>query len=396
MRVCPHARLFGACGCVSGREGPESHERTNDACVSRLPPVSFYRCCRFCVNFLFIRTYRTADAGVGRDACVAMEDMQRTMLQRTSMQKTKTATNIIRALKTAEQTVRERDIAVRYVQRVWRGIRARRVFGDLFFAHVDKYFADRPEKALGLLYEATDERTARRREEEAELRKMRALFELPSLEDAFTEAHYKYNHHVTGETMPGIATASRRQTISGAEIASRGDADGQPRVRPRTMPASAPTSPLPTASALSSSAASPGASLSNARASKHKRHMSESAAKFNTSASMAAQEIDAETQFTAEAGERMSVEQVRELASVLSRIIDTRNKELVALLEKQDELRQQRDASQATVQALVAQVDKSRFVHKTEGVGTKLGGAAMGAAAKATRSSMGAVAAMLK
>jgi hypothetical protein len=44
------------------------------------------------------------------------------------------------------------------------------------------------------------------------------------------------------------------------------------------------------------------------------------------------------------------------------------------------------------VQALVAQVDKSRFVHKSEGVGTKLGGAA----AKATRSSMGAVAAMLK
>jgi hypothetical protein len=88
----------------------------------------------------------------------------------------------------------------------------------------------------------------------------------------------------------------------------------------------------------------------------------------------------------------MSVEQVRELASILSRIIDTRNKELVALLEKQDELRQQRDASQATVQALVAQVDKSRFVHKSEGVGTKLGGAA----AKATRSSMGAVAAMLK
>jgi len=312
---------------------------------------------------------------------------------RSSLQKTKTATNIIRALKTAEQTVRERDIAVRYVQRVWRGIRARRVFGDLFFAHVDKYFADRPEKALGLLYEATEERTARRREEEAELRKMRALFELPSLEDAFTEAHYKYNHHVTGETMPGIATASRRQTISGAEIASRGDADGQPRVRPRTMPASAPTSPLPAASALSTaSAASPGTTLSNARASKHKRHMSEGASKFNTSASMAAQEIDAETQFTAEAGERMSVEQVRELASILSRIIDTRNKELVALLEKQDELRQQRDASQATVQALVAQVDKSRFVHKSEGVGTKLGGAA----AKATRSSMGAVAAMLK
>ena len=27
MRVCPHARLFGACGCVSGREGPETNER---------------------------------------------------------------------------------------------------------------------------------------------------------------------------------------------------------------------------------------------------------------------------------------------------------------------------------------------------------------------------------
>jgi len=26
-----HARLFGACGCVSGREGPETNERTKDS-----------------------------------------------------------------------------------------------------------------------------------------------------------------------------------------------------------------------------------------------------------------------------------------------------------------------------------------------------------------------------
>ena len=39
MRVCPHARLFGACGCVSGREGPETNEQTNDACVPAPPGV---------------------------------------------------------------------------------------------------------------------------------------------------------------------------------------------------------------------------------------------------------------------------------------------------------------------------------------------------------------------
>ena len=67
-------------------------------------------------------------------------------------------------------------------------------------------------------------------------------------------------------------------------------------------------------------------------------------------------------EFTEETAERMSLDGLRELASVLTRVIVTRNKELMTLQLRRDELRHERDARQAIVSSLVAQVDRSQYV----------------------------------
>ena len=56
----------------------------------------------------------------------------------------------------------------------------------------------------------------------------------------------------------------------------------------------------------------------------------------------------------------MGLEALRELANVLSNIIGTRNRELIGLLERRDELEHERDSRQATVSALVTQVHRSQ------------------------------------
>ena len=65
--------------------------------------------------------------------------------------------------------------------------------------------------------------------------------------------------------------------------------------------------------------------------------------------------------FTEEMAESMSAEALKELVAVLTRIIGTRNRELVALLHRRDELQHARDYRQATVTNLVSQVDKSQY-----------------------------------
>ena len=79
-------------------------------------------------------------------------------------------------------------------------------------------------------------------------------------------------------------------------------------------------------------------------------------------------------EFSEELAESMSLDALRELAGVLTRIISTRNKELVNLQLRRDELRHERDFRQATVTALVTQVDKSVFVKEEKRRKAKKGG----------------------
>jgi hypothetical protein len=72
--------------------------------------------------------------------------------------------------------------------------------------------------------------------------------------------------------------------------------------------------------------------------------------------------VSGDLEFSEEMAESMSIDALRELAGMLTRVITTRNKELSALEHRRSELRQERDVRQATVTALVTQVDRSQFV----------------------------------
>lgn len=76
-------------------------------------------------------------------------------------------------------------------------------------------------------------------------------------------------------------------------------------------------------------------------------------------------------EFTAAVAEAMTVEALKEHVAMLTRIIGTRNRELVGLLERRDELLHAREYRQATVASLVSQVDRSRFAQRQKKRGTK-------------------------
>jgi len=288
---------------------------------------------------------------------------------------------------------------------VWRGVRARRAFSDLFFEAVEAELcggsASSPSGAAGSPRDPSRLETERGAGQ-------------PSLEEAHEEAQYKYNHHITNETAPALAIVGHRKTISG--IPGRGPAGGDNRPALSKYASAAAVLPSPTGRSPASAsrwgsasdcncsstgasdaaegriiqtdcgeadcrgavshrsvhrrAVSGGARPPDGRGSVHQRHASEGGCKIFTAASVAADEAEDDgrtgLEFTAEMAESMSAEALRELSAVLSRIIATRNNELVALLERRDELSHERDFRQATVTALVAQVDRSQFVRHKE------------------------------
>lgn len=69
-------------------------------------------------------------------------------------------------------------------------------------------------------------------------------------------------------------------------------------------------------------------------------------------------------EFTAAMAEEMSFSNLKELAAVLSRIIASRNRYLVTLLEKRDELEHERLYRETLVQQLLTQVNRSRGLSK--------------------------------
>jgi len=222
--------------------------------------------------------------------------------------------------------------------------------------------------------------------------------EQPSLEEAHEEALYKYNHHMTNQIAPSLATGTRhRRTISGQP--TRAGALAKPMLCNDLSAAAPQASPStrshPHRNACSKgygdgwAAVSAGGSIAaatadgntrelamhlgmtssggmDARANMHKRYPSDGMHRIHTAASVAADEsIDSSAtglEFTAEIAAGMSLQALRELSVVLSHIISTRNKELVTLLERRDELTHERGFRQATVTALVAQVGKSQYV----------------------------------
>ena len=102
----------------------------------------------------------------------------------------------------------------------------------------------------------------------------------------------------------------------------------------------------------------------------HRRVPSEVSRNVTTATALAALEgmdggdghASSDLEFTEEMADSMSLDALRDLARVLTRVIGTRNKELITLQERRDELRHERDLRQNTVNSLIAQVDRSQFV----------------------------------
>ena len=70
--------------------------------------------------------------------------------------------------------------------------------------------------------------------------------------------------------------------------------------------------------------------------------------------------LAAHVQFTADAASKMSLDELRELAGVLSRLINHRNGVLVAQLQRRDGLLHEKSYREQLVSQLLLQVDASR------------------------------------
>lgn len=284
-------------------------------------------------------------------------------------------------------TEQARSSAALEVQRVWRGVRDRRIFSDLFF--------DAAEAALA----TTCSDSLLDSESNIGSATKRSSF-TPSLEEAHEEASYKYDHHMSAAS---TAVSTSRLDQGGVSVPSSPmeTAASTPQAKAMTRWASAAglqeLNPAASAPADVEGNVAPGAAVAtgSARAAaatgiSHRRTLSESLHRRaesvgarrslhqrcpsegltapgrggNGSANDGTVDGASGLEFTEEMAENMSLEALRELSGVLTRIIGTRNKELVTLLERRDELRHERDFRQATVTALVAQVDRSQFVRE--------------------------------
>ena len=265
------------------------------------------------------------------------------------------------------------------VQRIWRGVCARRLFSDLFFEAAEAHFGTGVATEVAIFGDEPP-RVAR------EISK-------PSLEEAHAEAEIKYNHHMVSshsdpESQPGSPAApssaqGRWEAVSATMLSPTG------ALPTRWGATLAATGALPSADASasplrpsvfwgdqkSSSAQHARTLSSGGRAGGHRRQPSEGGMQTAAAIAAASAEDDgaASLEFTAEMAEHMSVAALRELKGVLTRLIATRNKDLVGLLERRDELTHERDFRQATVAALVAQVDRSQYVSAARKRETKRG-----------------------
>ena len=199
------------------------------------------------------------------------------------------------------------------VQRVWRGVLARRAFSDLLFDAIEAQLGEESVETF-LCDEAPSSAPSTPRRH------------TPSLEEALELAsHNKFLHFTPGSDPHASRPAVQRH------VSLTGGGRAEPPLR----------RPTPLRSAHHAEPADSGGDA---------------------------------LEFTEEMAESMSTEALKELVAVLTRIIGTRNRELVALLERRDELQHARDYRQATVARLVSQVDRSQYTkQKRRGAAKLLG-----------------------
>ena len=240
------------------------------------------------------------------------------------------------------------------VQRVWRGLCARRHFTELLLSSLQQQLQqeDLSSERLELPEENAPAPASPRAVPRAKT---------PSLEEArelAAEAVSMGQFHHPGSPHPEAGLPLLTAQASGELV--------QPSPS-RNAP------PSPFLHAASSSTLVPPSPKGGGRGAeaRHARSGSGGAvtpalSRRNTSDSDSAPTGGEDLQFTEELAANMSNDALRDLASVLGRLSATRNKVLLQLAEKRAELLHEKEQRQTLVEQLLQQVDKSRGVRKAK------------------------------
>lgn len=241
------------------------------------------------------------------------------------------------------------------VQRVWRGVRARRQFTELLFATLNGLKRDelggdsllsspedvaavgRPGKSAAAASANATTVTSAAAAPQRPAAVVRAG--TPSLEEALEEATTSQFHHPgSPRTGPVSLHANTSDESMDSDVSE-----------PTARFGAGPSSPVSKASTTAGAASSTPAALA---------HLGKLGALGSSLEGVPAAAED--LQFTEELAADMGVEALRELASVLGRLSASRNKLLVSLVERRDELLHEREQRQTMVEQLLMQVDRSR------------------------------------
>lgn len=198
------------------------------------------------------------------------------------------------------------------IQRVWKGVCARRRFSELFF---DALLVHLKEEAAAKGLEAAEKEAA-----DYPSRSPQKPDKGLELEEALEEvhgSHYQHHKNPSTESLPKLLNNAEAMSPSRS---TSNDAGGSSR-----------------------SGGTGGGGSNNASA----------------SIELAAFEY---TEFNEEMAAGMSVETLQELVGVLTRMVVARNNELISLLQRRDELSNEREYRQAMIAQLLKQVSKSRHV----------------------------------
>ena len=245
------------------------------------------------------------------------------------------------------------------VQRVWRGVCARRRFTELLFVTLQEQLR---EELISELPAPLDEGAPAA----APVAPSRRRAQTPSLEEAQEEASISQFFHPNGRVPhdpqfdfdppppPLLRTPGSCESMV------------QPADPTERYPSTA-QSPQRSARASTNGGGHSRAGSGGAVPSARLRGDS-----GNTSESARTDAEDAEDlQFSDELASTMSTEALRDLASLLGRLSATRTKVLTSLVEKRDELRHERSQRETLVEQLLMQVDRSRSLRKVKAPGSR-------------------------
>jgi hypothetical protein len=286
------------------------------------------------------------------------------------------------------------------IQRIYRGVRARRLFSDLFYNAVEASLGpDVVPLPSPVDYGEEVQRTRQRSSPSLEEAQREAAYN-PSANClahvALSPSYMRRQRNAIADSVdsgagactcaaygcsspyasgaPAATTASSRHLRTpsrGSAVLTGADAIVRaPAHHSRTSSSGgAPTPAAAPASALPTHAQHPAHQPAHHKAQPRRLQGEHASATGGAPSSLGGGDDPAgapssDLEFTSEMADSMSLEALRELAAVLTRVIGTRNKELVALQERRDELRHEREFRQATVNALISQVDRSQFVRE--------------------------------